>query len=66
MEQKICTYCGMSGHRASNCPHLKAAEACTELGIDDDVFKSGYNSLGIWLVIMIVLATAAILALLGE
>ena len=36
VEQKICTYCGQEGHRASTCPHLRAAEACTELGSDYD------------------------------
>jgi hypothetical protein len=34
MEQKICTYCGQSGHRASNCPN-RPAECCTDIGADD-------------------------------
>lgn len=35
---KTCTFCGRQGHRASQCPHHKpAAEACTDVGIEDDL-----------------------------
>jgi hypothetical protein len=59
--EKICTYCGMAGHRASQCPHLRAAEACTELGFENE--NGDLVSPFVWFVLTVAIASCVILIL---
>ena len=59
--EKICTYCGMAGHRASQCPHLRAAEACTELGFENE--NGDLVSPFVWFVLTVAIGSCVILIL---